>query len=222
MKFFQNIRNFLAKRDISFIGTHSRLSVETLLPEERNIISKTISGRQEEFASGRWCARKALEKLSDAQHLILAGNKGEPLWPEGICGSISHTEGAYCAAVAFSTKYNSLGIDIENIQRKIKDCTVQLIVNNDEFAWLSEAGEKRKEYEKLTFCAKESVFKLLYPIIKHHFSFPSISILPPSAKGYFSFILNDDLNNIMHKGYTGNGFYFYNKKWLLALSYLTC
>ncbi len=221
MEFFNNITDLLAKKNICFIGTYTKQPIETLLPEEKKFIAGCILKRQEEFATGRWCARKALEKLGKPSGDILIGDEGEPLWPESICGSITHTHKAFCAAGALSSEYLSIGIDIEDIQRKISDGASKFIVNNDEFEWLKQAEEKKEEYIKLIFCAKESIFKLFYPIIKRRFSFSVISLLPPTKEGHFTIILNKDLNKEFQKGWKGEGIYFSNKEWLLTLSYLT-
>ncbi len=220
MEFFKNITDILAKRNIIFYGTHNKQSVESLLDEEKKVISGAVLKRQEEFATGRWCARKIFKKMGLNSVPLLNGNRGEPIWPDGICGSISHTKGAYSAAAAFVDYYLSIGIDIENIKRKISEGAAKIILNKDETEWLPAAGTKREEYIKLIFSAKESVFKLFYPVIKRCFSFTAVSILPLSSEGIFSFILNEDFNNIFPKGKVFTGHYFYNKSWLLALSCL--
>ncbi len=221
MEFFNNIKDFLTKKNICFIGTYTKQTPETLLPEEKKFIEGCILKRQEEFATGRWCAREALKKLGMPSENILTGNEGEPLWPDGICGSIAHTHKAFCSVAALSSEYLSIGIDIEDIQRNITDGAAKFIVNNDEFNWLKQTGGKKEEYIKLIFSAKESIFKLFYPIIKRRFSFSVISLLPPTKDGHFTIVLNKDLNKKFQKGWKGKGIYFSSKEWLLTLSYLT-
>src|SRR5437763_335927 len=79
-----------------------------LYPEERACIARAVPKRRAEFATGRVCARQALERLGVAVGPLLPHPDRSPAWPPGIVGSISHTDG-YCAvAVAEATR--ALGI----------------------------------------------------------------------------------------------------------------
>ena len=44
---------------------------------------------------------------------ILKGEKGEPRWPDGLVGSLTHTEGYRGAVVGRSPAVRSVGIDAE-------------------------------------------------------------------------------------------------------------
>ena len=59
-----------------------------LFPEEVVHLDKAIASRRREFAAGRACAREALAKLGLPPVPILRGEKREPLWPQGIVGSL--------------------------------------------------------------------------------------------------------------------------------------
>src|SRR5450631_1635810 len=72
--------------------------VELLLPEEAAGLGRAVPERQQEFAAGRLCARRALEELGFAGFALLAQADRQPLWPAQIVGSITHTNGL-CAAV---------------------------------------------------------------------------------------------------------------------------
>ncbi len=220
MSFFVHLSPWLAEKDIQLIGTHTLKTNTVLLGAEKKAIASANHRRQTEFATGRWCARKACAKLGLASQPIVSGEEGESLWPSGICGSISHTSGAYCAAVAFSRQYRSLGIDLESMRRKISLDALALILNKDELKWLDCTGPKKGEYEKHIFCAKESIFKMLSPLIKKSFSFSSISLLPPMEEGFLSILLNENLNHEFRKGAKYPGIYFSNHDWIFTLCYL--
>lgn len=63
------------------------------LPEEEPLIAKSVAKRRNEFITVRYCARQALSVLGIPEAPILKGDKGQPLWPDGIVGSMTHTEG---------------------------------------------------------------------------------------------------------------------------------
>lgn len=220
MDFFKKIEDELLKDNIYFTGTHSKKSIDILFPEEKKNIAQAIIKRQEDLATGRWCAREAIKQLSVPEQPILIGNEGEPIWPEGICGSISHTKDAYCCAVASTDQYLSIGIDIENTTRKISSKTMAMIANEDEHIWLN-THQNREKYEKLIFCAKESIFKLFYPLIKQRFFFSAVSLLPVISDTEFTFIINKELDHkyfINGKKYKGQ--YLFNTDWVFAFCFL--
>ena len=84
-----------------------------LFPEEEALLASAIEKRRREFATGRMCAHSALQQLGYPAGAILRGSRGEPLWPEGVVGSITHCDGYRAAAVARSQEIVTLGIDAE-------------------------------------------------------------------------------------------------------------
>lgn len=68
-------------------------------------------GRAGEFTAGRWCAHRALQRLGCPEAAIGTGPHGEPCWPEGFTGSITHKAGAAVAVAALAPA--AIGIDLE-------------------------------------------------------------------------------------------------------------
>ena len=73
-------------------------SLADLHPAEQACIAKAGLKRRLDFAAGRVCARRAMAQLGVDGLPLLVGEKGQPVWPPGIVGSISHCEGHYGAA----------------------------------------------------------------------------------------------------------------------------
>src|SRR6202008_5131954 len=69
------------------------------LPEEEPLIAKSVAKRRNEFVTVRHCARIALGELGVPPVPILKGDKGEPCWPDGVVGSLTHCSGFRGAAV---------------------------------------------------------------------------------------------------------------------------
>lgn len=71
----------------------------TPLPEEEPLIAKSVDKRRNEFITVRHCARLALQQLGLPPVPILKGETGEPCWPDGVVGSLTHTQGYRGAVV---------------------------------------------------------------------------------------------------------------------------
>jgi 4'-phosphopantetheinyl transferase EntD len=84
-----------------------------LFPEELPLVASAVDKRRLEFGRGRQCARAALRRLGVPDAPILSGDQREPLWPAGVVGSITHTQGLCLAAVALQNGYLGVGIDVE-------------------------------------------------------------------------------------------------------------
>ena len=83
-----------------------------LPPAEAARAASLPAGRAAEFAAGRWCAHRALERLGCPEGDIDTGRQGEPRWPEGYGGSITHKLGGAVAVAALAPA--AIGVDLED------------------------------------------------------------------------------------------------------------
>lgn len=217
MSFFDDIQNKLARRSMSFIAATEFRTASDLLPGERKAISTACSSRQREFATGRWCARRLLSDMGAKSGEIKRGKKGEPMWPKGICGSITHTKGACCAIACFKGRYQSVGIDIESASRRISGPARELFLNKDELGWIS---RRRPDVCLAVFSIKESVYKTLFPLVKKPIPFSALSVRPLKNGGGFNCRVNVDLCETVRAGQLLHGWKFQNRNWLLTVAAL--
>ncbi|MCX4181064.1 enterobactin synthase subunit EntD [Enterobacter sp. HSTU-ASh6] len=123
--------------------------------------------RKAEHLAGRIAAAHALP-----DHTVPGiGPSGEPLWPEGISGSITHS-GTQAMAVVVRHPDARVGIDCEAIlpdreAREIQDG----IIDAQEAMCLTRSGYPFALALTLTFSAKESLFKALFPQVKTFMDF---------------------------------------------------
>lgn len=130
-----------------------------LYPEERIAVRNAIPKRIEEFAAGRVCARRALAELGFESLPLPRGADRSPVWPAGVAGSITHTDGYCGAAVAWRRQVLGIGIDAEIIGR-LNDDMQRLICTPDEYRRLAQMdGSGRQEAAAVVFSAKEAFFK---------------------------------------------------------------
>jgi 4'-phosphopantetheinyl transferase EntD len=136
----------------------------TIFPSEARLVSNAVRKRQREFITGRVCAHRALSALGIAPSPVLSGERGEPVWPGGVVGSITHCDGYRACAVARKEEVASLGIDAEP-SLPLPQGVLALISSLGERERLRElfAGDPGSHWDRLLFCAKEAVYKAWYP-----------------------------------------------------------
>lgn len=143
-----------------------------LYPEEEAVVARAVEKRRREFTTGRACAREALAQLGRAHQPIPTGPRGEPLWPVGVVGSITHCEGYRGCAVAPDAELLSLGVDAER-NEPLPDGLLPDIALPEERGMLSALAreEPRIAWDRLLFSAKETVYKVWYPLAERWLGF---------------------------------------------------
>ena len=154
-----------------------------LFPEERAQLGKAIESRVQEFATSRSLARQALGILGQPHCPIPRGLSGEPLWPHGIVGSITHCTGYRAAAVAGPSRLASMGIDAE-VHAPLPPGVVEIVLVPEELAWLSTASN-RIHWDQVLFSAKESIYKAWFPLTRRWLDFDQVVITLAPSRGAF-------------------------------------
>ena len=144
------------------------------LPEEEPLIARSVAKRRNEFVTVRYCARLALSDLGEPAVPILKGDKGQPCWPDGVVGSLTHCEGYRGAVVAHRTRVRALGIDAEPhdvLPKGVLDA-VSLPTERDELAGLPTG----LHWDRILFCAKEATYKVWFPLTHRWLGFEDAHI----------------------------------------------
>jgi len=135
------------------------------------------------FALGRAAAHDALDELGIRPVPVGRAAGGEPLWPAGIVGAISHSRDLAVAVVGRRTDYAGLGVDIEELARGPSPRAARLICRPREMEWVDpEAGTTRLA---MLFSAKEAVFKAAYPIEQVWLGFADAELTWHADRGAF-------------------------------------
>jgi 4'-phosphopantetheinyl transferase EntD len=142
-----------------------------LLPEERQYVAKAVSKRIAEYAAGRVCGRLVLQELGHSDFAIRVGDQREPLWPESVVGSITHTTG-FCAAVAANkSNVKGLGLDCE-VAGSVKPELFPSICTSTEIDWLRTLPlAQQRHAATLLFSAKEAFYKCQFPLVRERLGF---------------------------------------------------
>jgi 4'-phosphopantetheinyl transferase EntD len=160
-----------------------------LYPGEAELISRAVDKRRREFRTVRHCARQALHQLGLPAAPVLRGEHGEPRWPPGVVGSMTHCGGYRAAALAHNRELRSLGIDAEPHQ-PLPTGVLDAIALAQEQHNLSEltAADQTTCWDRILFCAKETVYKAWFPLTHSWLGFEdaTVTINPGPAQGTFS------------------------------------
>jgi 4'-phosphopantetheinyl transferase EntD len=168
--------------------------VARLPDEEAQSIANAVPRRRIEFAMGRECARDAMASLGHARQPLPRGHDRQPVWPDELVGSITHTGSWAAAAVARrEAGFAAIGIDLEPANELAADLW-STICSTEEQAKLSViSGMTPGLAAHLLFCMKEAAFKCQFPLSQAMLDFSDFAIDIDVAAGKFSAIFQRDV-----------------------------
>jgi hypothetical protein len=149
----------------SVVGCEIRGDVaEPLFPQERSYLERAVEGRRAEFATVRFCARRALGGLGLDRPVMVPGPHREPSWPDGVVGAMTHCEGYRAAAVAWARDADAIGIDAEP-NGPLPSGVLGMVASCEEQEHVRGLRQKRPglAFDRLLFSIKESVYKAWFP-----------------------------------------------------------
>lgn len=153
---------------VSVASTRDDLETE-LFPVEQPYVERAVEVRRREFVTGRACARRALEQIGVEPVAIPSGERGEPVWPRGVVGSITHCRGYRAAAVARDSDFLSVGVDAE-VHEPLPAGVLEQVAFGRELAMVA-GGAAGICLDKLLFSAKEAVYKAWFPLARRWLGF---------------------------------------------------
>ncbi|MEU3459415.1 4'-phosphopantetheinyl transferase superfamily protein [Streptomyces sp. NPDC006733] len=179
-----------------------------LLAAEEALVRNSVASRRREFTTGRHCARMALARLGlPSDRSILSGQRGEPVWPAQVRGSITHCRGYRAAAVARVTEIASVGIDAEP-DEQLPGGVLRAVTLPEEEVRTKELSRDFPlvHWDRILFSAKESVYKTWYPLTHRPLEFDDATIEIDPANGTFAARILPHATRGVHqapKGFTG-------------------
>lgn len=141
-----------------------------LYASERALIARARAKRRNEFSTGRMLMRRALRDADIDVCAIPAGSLGEPVWPTGIVGSLSHSDEVCALITGRASEYISIGFDLELSSSDLSE-TANLILSPQE-----KSLNYTPDRLRAVFCAKEAVYKCISPVARQFMEFDELSI----------------------------------------------
>jgi 4'-phosphopantetheinyl transferase EntD len=144
-------------------------------PAEAHLIEKSVEKRRRDFIGARHCARLALAELGEPPVAIGKGERGAPVWPRGIVGSLTHCDGYRAAALAHRLRFRSIGIDAEP-HGTLPEGVLDSVSLQPERDWLTTVDRSGLHLDRLLFCAKEATYKAWWPLTARWLGFEDAHI----------------------------------------------
>jgi 4'-phosphopantetheinyl transferase EntD len=145
-------------------------------PEEERILSpRACTKKRTEFVLGRTAVRQALRELGEKYAPVLRGGYGEPLWPDGILGSITHCWPWAVALVVRSGRPFAIGIDLESLEKTGRADISRVICTAAELDWVRHGSSSNKRLAMI-FSAKETVYKGFHRFCRQYIDFQDVEL----------------------------------------------
>lgn len=192
---------------------------DALYPDEARHLQRAVRKRAQEFAAGRLCARLLLHEFGIQHFAIGVGAHRQPLWPEDLVGSITHTTG-FCAAVVAPKKcLRSVGIDTE-IAGSVKTELWRGICTPSETAWLR-ALPQPEQFAAATviFGAKEAFYKCQFAVTQERLGFHDVSVELPAwgeKRGAFKVVANRSIELERNAALPLQGQYLFHEQFITS------
>lgn len=185
----KGICSYFSDKDVNY--SHELL----LLPSNHNLSPKRLS----DFSKGRYCANLALEQLDIKDVIIPIGNNREPIWPDGIVGSISHCDILTGAIVGKSAEFISMGLDIEEIGRVTPDLWDLIFTQKEKDFLINLSDRELQEKSTAIFSIKEAYYKFQYPITKTYLDFLDVEVALPDFRQINVLVDSINLSSILSR-----------------------
>ena len=181
--------------EIAVAVTDPRVAHNRVLPQETRALKRMAPIRQRAYSAGRVAVHEATSQLDLPLRPVLMTPDRAPLWPEGLTGSISHSQSCCIAALGRTNQVRALGVDVEE-DTDLDSDLVATVCTRAERAWLSaQPNAQAGLLAKLIFSAKECAYKCQYPVSKTLFGFDTFEVTPDPDTGQFEATF---LNNVPH------------------------
>lgn len=164
------------------VGAELRIAGDPslLFPDEVRDLGRAVPKRNQEFAAGRLCARRALAEFGFTGYPLRMNSDRRPQWPAFVIGSITHVSGMCGAVIARQRQFRAIGLDMEIVGRVTPEIW-PTICTQEEMAWLADLREPEQgRCAALIFSAKESFYKCQYSLTRQWLEFDDVALDFPS------------------------------------------
>lgn len=157
-----------------------------LYPDEAQSLTNAVVLRRQEFVCGRACAHAAMRALGlDDAPIPMSGIR-EPVWPQGVVGSIAHTREVAAAVVCRGADAEAVGIVLERADAGLDASLRRLVLTPDEVVHLATVSSADERSPVALFSAKECVHKVVAPQLAYQLALQDIEIVLDLASSRFT------------------------------------
>ncbi|WP_436735737.1 4'-phosphopantetheinyl transferase family protein [Streptomyces sp. BBFR102] len=169
---------------LSVVETREDVPEATLYAQEAAVVARAVHKRRAEFATVRHCARRAMADLGVAPAPLLPGERGAPVWPGGVIGSMTHCDGYRAAVVGPASRFRSVGVDAEPHDALPEGVLGTIALPSERERHRALRGERPDvHWDRLLFSAKESVYKAWFPLTGRWLGFEEADLVIDPGTG---------------------------------------
>lgn len=182
---------------------------------ERACVAAGVERRRREFYTARRLGREVLDRAGAvAPGPIAQGTSGEPCWPVGFTGSLTHCDGFVGAVAAPTAVCRSIGIDAEP-DDALPPGVLRTIAYGSEAASVRTLGEHYPQvsFDRLLFCIKEATYKVWFPLERSWLGFEDVEV---EIDGHGRFVTH------LHKRARRSGIRRIHGTWVAGAGLLVC
>jgi phosphopantetheine--protein transferase-like protein len=151
--------------------------VALLHEAERSPLARFAPRRQMTYAGGRYAMREALRRMQVAEGPILSNDRGAPLMPASVRGSISHKD-EVAAALVSSDMTAYFGVDIESVPGPSDELAPRILTGRELAQVRGLPDAQRALQLAVRFSAKESIYKALDPYVRRYVAHEEVEVMP--------------------------------------------
>jgi len=159
------------------IAAIDELALTLRLPEQR-FAEQLPEARRASWIAGRVALRAALEDLGAETGPILATDRGAPLMPKELLGSISHKKELAVGLAARRAGEAELGVDLEKDAPLRIDIGRRVLTEREAGEVDRLSPEARQSEVLLRLSCKESIYKAVDPFVRRYVGFQEATVTP--------------------------------------------
>jgi enterobactin synthetase component D len=148
----------------------------TLAREEGEYAQGLPPLRRRTWVGGRAALREAVARAGfDLHSAVLSDDRGAPMLPSGISGSITHKERVAAALVVRGEGFR-VGVDVEHDEAGPQDIASRVLADDEVTELAAHDVTSRAREVLLRFSAKEAIYKALDPFVRRYVGFKEVSV----------------------------------------------
>jgi 4'-phosphopantetheinyl transferase EntD len=159
------------------IAAADELALSLRLPEQR-FAAGLSEGRRATWIAGRVALRAALEDLAIETGPILATDRGAPLMPDDVLGSISHKKEVAVGLAARRENAAKLGVDLEKDAPLRIDIARRVLTEQETREVDRLSPQARQSEVLLRLSCKEAIYKAVDPFVRRYVGFQEATVGP--------------------------------------------
>ncbi|XUY30422.1 4'-phosphopantetheinyl transferase family protein (plasmid) [Agrobacterium sp. rho-8.1] len=140
-----------------------------LAPDELAMFQDANNKVKAASGAARHLIRKILRERGEPEVSVIKTTLGNPIWPDNLVGSISHSDEVAFAVIANRDKFIGIGVDVEKTSGITSDLASLILTPSEQSSYGDEAIAS-------IFSIKEACYKACYHADSVFFSFLDIEI----------------------------------------------